>query len=118
VNGRAVDFFKDTRGLRQGCPLSSLLFVLQASVLSFYLDKKLLEQEIIGLCIERGIKNINHALFADDTLLLGATTVPITSIFKGVLDDFCKDSGNILNNGKCHIYCWNTSPNLLNSISR
>lgn len=27
-------------------------------------------------------------------------------------------SGSSLNYGKCHIYCWNTTPSLLNSISR
>jgi len=40
VNGRAMDFFKASRGLRQGCPLFPFLFVLQASVLSFLLNKK------------------------------------------------------------------------------
>eukprot|EP00253_Pinus_taeda_P029587 PITA_29587 len=49
VNGRAVDFFKASRGLRQGCPLSPLLFVLQASVLSFYLQQKQQDQDIAGL---------------------------------------------------------------------
>ena len=102
VNGRAADFFKASRGLRQGCPLSPLLFVLQASVLSFYLDKKQQDQEIVGLSIARGVKNINHALFADDTLLLGAATPLSASRFKKVLDEFCEVSGSILNNGKCH----------------
>eukprot|EP00253_Pinus_taeda_P011719 PITA_11719 len=118
VNGRAVDFFKATRGLRQGCPLSPLLFVLQASVLNFYLDKKRADQDIVGLCIARGVKNINHALFADDTLLLGASSVLMASRFKRALDEFCIVSGSSLNNGKFHIYNRNTTSSLLNSIPK
>lgn len=118
VNGRATDFFKATRGLRQGCPLFPLLFVLQASTLSFLLNKKLQEQEINRLCIARGIKNINHAVFADDTLLLGAAFVSSANKFKEVLDVYCEASGNMLNKGKCHIYSWNTLPGFLSSIAR
>jgi hypothetical protein len=40
VNGRATDLFKASRGLRQGCPLSPMLYVLQASALNFILEKK------------------------------------------------------------------------------
>ena len=35
VNGRLANFFQASRGLRQGFPLSPLLYVIQASVLSF-----------------------------------------------------------------------------------
>jgi hypothetical protein len=35
VNGRVTNFFKASRGLRQGCPLSPMLYVIQALVLSY-----------------------------------------------------------------------------------
>ncbi len=118
VNGRATDFFKASRGLRQGCPLSPLLFVIQASVLSFLLNKKLQDQDIIGFCIARGVNNINHALFADDTLLLGPATLSSASKFKVVLDDFGKATGSAVNKSKFHIYSWNITPRVLSDISR
>jgi len=118
VNGRVADFFKASRGLRQGCPLSPLLFVLQVVVLGFYLDKKQQDHEIIGLSIARGVKNINYTLFVDDTLLLGVATVLLAARFKEVLDNFCEEFGSKLNSGKCHIYSWNISTPSLNAIVR
>ena len=79
VNGRAMDFFKASRGLRQGFPLSPLLFVLQASVLGFLLNRKQSEQEIMGINIARGVKRTNHALFLDDSLSLGATSLVVAN---------------------------------------
>jgi hypothetical protein len=37
VNGRVTKFFQASRGLWQGCPLSPLLYAIQASVLSYQL---------------------------------------------------------------------------------
>ena len=70
------------------------------------------------MSIARGVKNINHALFVDDTLLLGVSTVLLATRFKEVLDEFCEESGSKLNSGKCHIYSWNISTPSLNVISR
>ena len=87
-------------------------------MLSFYLNKKLLDQEILGLNIARGVKNINYALFADNTLLLGVASLHSASKFKEVLNDYCDTIGRKLNKGKCHIYSWNISFRILSAISR
>jgi len=118
VNGRAAGFFKASRGLRQGCSLSLLLFVLHVSVLSFYLDQKLVDQEILGLNIARGVKNVNHTLFADDTLLLGTACSRSALRFKEVLDDYSEAIGNSLNKGKCKDFCWNIYASSISANSR
>jgi hypothetical protein len=51
VNGWATRFFQASRGLRQGCPLSPLLYAIQASVLSFQLDHCQTQNNLLGLRI-------------------------------------------------------------------
>eukprot|EP00253_Pinus_taeda_P013677 PITA_13677 len=89
-----------------------------AAALSFHLNKKHQEQDIVGLGIARGIKCINHALFADDTLLLGAASQLLAKKFKEVMEDYCQALGNELNKGKCHIYWWNVSVTAASTIAR
>ena len=96
VNGRAADFFKAIRRLRQGCPLSPLLFYLQASVLSFYLENKQLDQEIMGLNIAKEVKNIIHSLFSDDSILLGVALMHYSTRFKEFRHDCCDATGKTL----------------------
>jgi hypothetical protein len=38
VNDQETKFFQASRGVRQGCPISLLLYAIQASVLIFQLD--------------------------------------------------------------------------------
>ena len=80
-NGTDKNFFKALRGLKQGFPLPPLLFFIFASTLSFQLDKSHLDQDLLRVQIVRGVKEINHAQFADDTLLLGGASIQITSLF-------------------------------------
>lgn len=70
------------------------------------------------MCIARGVKKINRALFVDDTLLLGAASLHSAIKFKEVLDVYSKVLGSILNKDKCNIYCWNIPVSTANSIAK
>ena len=118
VNGRAAPFFQSSRGLRQGCPLSPLLYAIQAASLSFHLDHYKIQEDLLGLSIVRGLKAVNHTQFADDTLLLGGANPSSTRKFKEVLDNYQDIFGSQINHSKIQIYSWNCSPLDLQSLSR
>jgi len=70
INMRPSIYFCNTRGLRQGFPLSPLLYILMAEMLSIQLENKRVKRKITSIRIDRGVKEINHSLFTDDTLLI------------------------------------------------
>ena len=72
VNGTPTGFFRSSRGLRQGDPLSPYLFVLGMEALSGLIDRAVQGGFLSGCYI--GKRNgegmvISHLLYADDTLL-------------------------------------------------
>lgn len=70
INGTRGPYFKTMRGLRQGDPLSPLLFNLVADSLSVLMEKavdKNLITGVLGSIIEKGI---SHIQYADDTVLM------------------------------------------------
>jgi hypothetical protein len=86
INGAPSRFFSSTRGLRQGDPLSPLLFLLVMEALSKMMsatvDRDLLEGFTVG---SRNVAElvVSHLLFADDTLI------------------FCEANGEHLRNLRC-----------------
>ena len=64
-----LDSFIPTRGLRQGDPLSTFLFLFVADGLSALLQKEINDNQIVPLKVCRRAPGISHMLFADDTLL-------------------------------------------------
>ena len=73
INGSPAGFFGSSRGLRQGDPLSPLLFLLMMEILSKML------QQAEGCGFIRGFKVngtrseevcVSHLLYADDTMLM------------------------------------------------
>ena len=64
-NGWASNFFKPTRGIRQGCPLLPYLFVLSVEVMAEAFRKN---EKIRGITVKA--KNIKLSQYADDTTLI------------------------------------------------
>eukprot|EP00253_Pinus_taeda_P007428 PITA_07428 len=118
VNGRSSKFFNASRGLRQGCPLSPLLYAIQASVLSFQLNCCQQIQSLPGIRMVPNVKDINDAQFADDTLLLGGASINFARSFKKELDIYKEVSGSKINYLKSTIYSWNCSVKDLADIAR
>ena len=66
----------------------------------------------------RGTKDINHAQFADDTILLGGASQIIARRFKAELERYCHAYGSEISFRKSKIYGWNINPREMLDISR
>ena len=71
----------------------------------------------MGIKIARGVKDISHAQFVDDTLLLGGVSTIIARKFKQQLDLYKEASGSQINHMKSQIFGWNCKPREMVEIS-
>jgi hypothetical protein len=69
INGETTDFFRSGRCLRQGFPLSPLLFIMVMEGLSLLLKKSKGENKLSCIKVSR-MFNILHLFFMDDILIL------------------------------------------------
>jgi len=74
VNGEATDLFKRSRGLRQCCPLSPLIFILVMEGLSLLMKASQSASILSGISVSRSLK-ILHILFVDDVVILTKSTM-------------------------------------------
>ena len=90
-NGYTTNWFKPSKGVRQGCPLSPYLFILSAELMS------------IKLRYDPGVKGINVfgnelkvSQFADDTNLFCADLISVEKALN-IVNDFGRIAGLQLN---------------------
>ncbi len=93
-NGHASAFFKLERGIRQGCPLSALLFVLVVETLAVKIRNS---DNIIGIKV--GDYTIKLSLLADDTTLVLRDEVSLQNALM-LIEKFKLYAGLALNRDK------------------
>lgn len=103
VNGAPSEEFSPGRGLRQGDPLSPLLFILISEVLSKLLSRATERGIFKGISCPGG-SMISHLKFADDTLLFIDSDPNSMRGLKRVLSCFELISGLKINYDKSNIY--------------
>ncbi|KAL2340689.1 hypothetical protein Fmac_008629 [Flemingia macrophylla] len=104
INGGAAGFFRCYRGVRQGDPLSPLLFCLAMEALSRgieYMVKHRLLQTVTG---PRQWSSPSHLIYADDVLILCNGSRESLSNVQFLLTLFSEASGLRLNLDKCMYY--------------
>jgi hypothetical protein len=65
----------------------------------------------------KGLDPINHALFADNSLMLGGASIKIPKILSEILQSFCSISGVLINKRKSAVYGWNVDHQTIQRIS-
>ena len=90
-NGHITPFFKLFKGIRQGCPISALLFLLVVEIVAIMLR---VAPEVRGISVDH--HHIKLCQLADDmTLFLGSTQAVIASVH--IFEEFYRYAGLKLN---------------------
>lgn len=109
-NGNASAFFSVERGVRQGCPVSPLLFILVAEVLACNIRS---DPTLLGISV--GDEVFKICQLADDTTLFIKDLDSLGNAFK-VLERFSQISGLKLNKKKTQVIPLNIDIALLPDI--
>jgi hypothetical protein len=107
LNDVNSDFFLTSRGVRQGDPISPILFNYVADVFTKMLIKVAAKNHITGLMHNMINTGIVSMQYADDTLLFLKNDVSSAINLKWLLSCFEQMSGMIINFQKCDLIAIN-----------
>ncbi|XP_027065969.1 uncharacterized protein [Coffea arabica] len=97
ANGTSHGFFKSTRGLWQGDPLSPVLVIIGSEMLSRGLNSLALQQNFVGFRVPMGYPVVTHLAFANDVLIFtNGSTTALKQIMQ-VLEAYQLSSGQLVN---------------------
>lgn len=103
INGELCGYFKGSRGLRQGDPLSPYLFVLTLEVFSQMLRRKYIDGSI-GFHPNTSAIKVTHLSFADDLMIFSDGTINSVKCIADTLESFAQWSGLRMNTSKTELF--------------
>jgi ribonuclease HI len=116
INGKSHGYFACSRGVRQGDPLSPLLFCIAEDVLSRSISKLVAEGKLDLIKGTRNCMVPSHTFYADDLMIFCKGKLDGLRALKDLFESYALESGQKINNAKSTIYSGSTTPGRLNLI--
>ncbi|XP_057774769.1 uncharacterized protein LOC130993749 [Salvia miltiorrhiza] len=103
-NGQLCGYFSCSRGVRQGDPLSPIIFGIAEDVLSCMFMKAVKDGCLTPMSMSRANNFPTHLLYADDILLFCKASTKNARTIRNILQRYGELSGQICSREKSHIY--------------
>ena len=104
VNGEPTEFFKPTRGISQGDPLSPYLFLLCCEGLTQLINHVILVGKLRRYSLCRNGPKISQLFFVDDSLLFCKAQLGDVKTIEEILDKYEKATGQKINKEKTTLF--------------
>uniref|UniRef100_A0A1U7V1B1 Uncharacterized protein LOC104212570 n=1 Tax=Nicotiana sylvestris TaxID=4096 RepID=A0A1U7V1B1_NICSY len=119
INGQPNGFFKSSRGVKQGDPLSPTLFILAAEAMSRGLNSLHTNLYFCGFGMPKWSPKINHISYADATIIFSSSDETSLRLVMEVLQAYESSSGQLVNKAKYAIYLHQLTDNeVINKVER
>ncbi|GAU16832.1 hypothetical protein TSUD_367790 [Trifolium subterraneum] len=117
LNGKQHGFFNCSRGVRQGDPLSPLLFCLAEEVISRSITKLVRDGKLTLIKGSRHMAVPSHILYADDIMLFCKASRTNIQALSDLFLNYAANSGQVVNPSKSFIYAGALSSQRLHFIA-
>lgn len=111
VNGSVTPFFLHKRGLRQGCPLSPMIFIIVADTVTTFIKSSM------GVMHPPILISLQPIQFADDTIIIAEAHATTLKVIILILKLYERLTGLKVNSAKSSFVPISIAPNLVSVVA-